>query len=255
MPNRWQVREVYADADERGVVGVLRADPVDWDTGELQRGGRVLGEVKIKDHCGYYWSSNDLKMSSTRYWDTAKLCMRELVDAEDRQGRLTLTHIDPQPEDDEAVQRHIADTREHIRAVQNNLSLIIEDLVERHDDHDRSKMVEPELFGFAAMNADARLKDLTYGSPEYRAVLKEHRPTIDHHYQTNDHHPEHYPNGIAGMTLGALCEMLADWEASSHRMKDGDLRLSILHNADRFGYDAVLAQILINTAVEFGWIK
>ena len=43
--SRWQVRIVYADRDERGVVAVLRADPVEWESGHPLRGGRVLAEI------------------------------------------------------------------------------------------------------------------------------------------------------------------------------------------------------------------
>lgn len=149
---------------------------------------------------------------------------------------------------------HRAEEYLHQDIVTYGMREAISDLTSRVSCHDRSKMEEPEVSGFARMKADRRLKDLTYGSDEYRAVLREHKATIAHHYEHNDHHPEHFENGIAGMTLGGIIEMLCDWNASVGRMKDGDLHHSILINADRFGYDAVFAQILINTADALGFL-
>lgn len=150
---------------------------------------------------------------------------------------------------------HIQEELEHQDKVRRGLSLAISDLLYRSSEHDRSKITEPEITGFTALKNSHQLRGYTYGSEEYRAALREFKPTIDHHYQANDHHPEHFPNGIAGMSLTGMIEMLADWDAAKDRSPGGSLHLSILQNADRFGYDAVLAQILINTAVELGMME
>ena len=50
------------------------------------------------------------------------------------------------------------------------------------------------------------------------------------------------------MTLVDIVEMLCDWKAASLRHNDGNLLKSIEINANRFGYDDQLKQILINTA-------
>lgn len=39
------------------------------------------------------------------------------------------------------------------------------------------------------------------GCDEYRACLREMKPALEHHYASNSHHPEHYSNGIQGMSL------------------------------------------------------
>ena len=169
------------------------------------------------------------------------------------------------------------ETLEHIRTVSSWLGIAQQDLDNRRIAHDASKLQEPERSGFQAMTADARLKDLTYGSEEYRAVLREHEATIKHHYLKNDHHPEHWAvadpgdriadplfydkelakNGYAirRMSLLSLLEMLCDWKASTSRMKDGDLMRSIEINADRFGYGPEIKWLLINTARELGMIR
>lgn len=150
--------------------------------------------------------------------------------------------------------RYEQETRDHIEAVRRALHGAQAELSRRALTHDRSKLREPERSGFQAMTADTRLKELTYGSDEYRAVLREHTPTITHHYDKNDHHPEHFPDGIAGMSLLSLLEMLCDWKASAGRMKDGDLLRSIEINQARFGYSDELRAILTNTATELGML-
>jgi hypothetical protein len=144
-----------------------------------------------------------------------------------------------------------ADTTDHINKVQVRIAEMQADIDQRAALHDRSKLTEPEKSGYDQLTA--QLKDLVYGSDEYRAALAAAKPVIDHHYAVNDHHPEHYPNGIAGMTLMALVEMLCDWKAASERTKQGSILASLVHNKQRFGIDDQLAQILENTVRELGW--
>lgn len=143
------------------------------------------------------------------------------------------------------------DTLEHIRKVQVRLSEIMTALYERGDAHDASKLVEPEKSGFDVLAF--KIGSLTYGSDEYRAALAEGKPTIEHHYAHNTHHPEHYPNGIAGMSLLDVIEMLCDWKAASERTKQGSIQASLAHNKERFGISDQLFSILENTVRELGW--
>lgn len=144
------------------------------------------------------------------------------------------------------------ETYEHIRQVNFFLNMIIKGLLERGIYHDQSKLVSPEVEVFDEYSG--KLRDLTYGSDEYKASLKAMKPALDHHYANNSHHPEHHADGIQGMSLIDLVEMLADWKAATLRHKDGDLHASILSNADRFDIDWPLRNILINTAVDLGWM-
>ena len=144
-----------------------------------------------------------------------------------------------------------ADTLEHIAKVQARLQTICNALTVRAAHHDESKLHTPEKSGFDILSA--QLSTLVYGSDEYRAALEAGRPTIAHHYAANTHHPEHWPNGIAGMTLLDVVEMLCDWKAASERTKQGSIMTSLAHNQGRFGIDAQLFSILINTVKELGW--
>lgn len=116
--------------------------------------------------------------------------------------------------------------------------------------HDASKFTYAESDGFARTIFD--LKTSTYGSDEYRALLRQIKPSIQHHYQRNSHHPEHWPGGYAQMPPTDRIEMVADWSAAVRRHADGDLGKSITQNADRFGYDEAEAARLRRVAAEMG---
>jgi len=137
------------------------------------------------------------------------------------------------------------DTQEHIKLVQIGLANIIRQLTYRMIEHDQSKYEKPEKSIFDKYTP--LLGGTTYGSEEYRGYLKEMDVAIKHHYSCNSHHPEYYENGIKGMTLLDLLEMLIDWNAATLRHADGDIMRSIDINQGRFGYTDELKQILINT--------
>lgn len=77
---------------------------------------------------------------------------------------------------------------------------------------------------------------------------------LQHHYAVNRHHPEHHADGIHGMNLIDLVEMLADWKAATLRHADGDLARSIEQNRERFGYGDEIAGLLLRTAEDMGWL-
>lgn len=143
------------------------------------------------------------------------------------------------------------DTLEHIAKVEGYLSLCADLLRMRAAVHDVSKLEAPEKQIFDEVSP--KLKALTYGSDEYKAALVEMGEALTHHYQANSHHPEHYPNGIDGMSLLDLIEMLCDWKAASERHADGNFVKSLDINRTRFKISDQLMQIFINTAREIGW--
>jgi hypothetical protein len=144
-------------------------------------------------------------------------------------------------------------TLAHINRVRELLYAINARIHDRAQVHDQSKLEEPEKSGFD--KASETLSTLKYGSKEYKAALtKLLGPALKHHYDANSHHPEHFKNGVRGMTLLDLAEMLADWKASGERMKDGSMAASLKHNKTRFKIPAPLQDILVNTAKELGWL-
>ncbi len=136
-------------------------------------------------------------------------------------------------------------TCEHIGTVRAFMGLVNADIVRRCLAHDQSKLESPEKEGFEEFTP--KLATSTYGSDEYKGFLAAMKPFLDHHYAANDHHPEHFPDGIRGMSLLSLLEMLCDWKAATLRHNDGDIRRSIELNQKRFGYSDELKQIFLNT--------
>lgn len=143
------------------------------------------------------------------------------------------------------------DTTKHVEMVQKFIDEFEDALDIRWTIHDGSKFEEPEKSAYDILTP--RLKDLTYGSDEYKACLREMAPAIQHHYENNSHHPEHYENGINGMTLVDVVEMLCDWKAAGMRHSDGSIQQSLEINRKRFNISDQLFEILQNTVKEFGW--
>ena len=145
------------------------------------------------------------------------------------------------------------DTKAHIKRVQELIDGAREILDRRAKLHDASKLSPPEKEAFD--RGTQALKGLTYGSDAYRASFAKHgmKDAIAHHYAKNSHHPEHYPDGIAGMSLLDLVEMVCDWKAAGERHADGSMSKSLAHNKERIGISDQLHTILINTAREMGW--
>jgi hypothetical protein len=145
-----------------------------------------------------------------------------------------------------------ADTLLHSLRVGQAMAQMMHELMDRSYVHDWSKTQPPEKDAFDA--ATEGLHGLTYGSSAYYAALEALGPAREHHYRVNRHHPEHFADGVAGMTLMDLIEMLADWEAARQRHDDGDLARSLVEQRRRFGLEPQLYAVLVNTARHLGWI-
>lgn len=145
------------------------------------------------------------------------------------------------------------DTLLHIKRVNELLIRFAKDLMYRAICHDSSKLQEPEKSEFDRLTPI--LKQLEYGSPEYKASLGELQGALAHHYAKNSHHPEHYENGVDGMDLLDIVEMFMDWKAATERTKDGNLSKSIRFNKTRFQMSEQLVSIFENTVRNYGWCE
>jgi hypothetical protein len=145
----------------------------------------------------------------------------------------------------------ILDTIDHIQKVQRYLGIMIAELIFRSHSHDASKLMPPELDGYAGLS-DA-VRGLQYGTDEYRAAFAPFKGIIKHHYEANDHHPEHFPDSdISKMNLLQIIEMIADWKAASTR-NNSTLMDSLDVSFKRFGIDEQLAAIVRNTVEAVEW--
>jgi hypothetical protein len=145
------------------------------------------------------------------------------------------------------------DTTLHINRVHSLLGQCAIILLERGARHDASKLEEPEKAIFDTVGN--RLAVITYAGEEYKHSLADLKTALDHHYTHNPHHPEHYPNGVDGMSLFDLTEMLMDWKAAGERHQGGmNIVRSIEISSERFAMGEQLKKILMNTVREIGWI-
>lgn len=82
-------------------------------------------------------------------------------------------------------------TWQHIDLVMRLLASAQIELMKRAVTHDRTKLITPEREMFAEMTN--KLRELTYGSPEYKDGLEQmKRQALGHHYEHNRHHPEFF---------------------------------------------------------------
>ncbi|MBC8550188.1 MAG: hypothetical protein H8D23_11135 [Candidatus Brocadiales bacterium] len=139
-------------------------------------------------------------------------------------------------------------THEHRSMVAALLMKVAKQLLQRAEDHDKSKLESPEVEIFDEFTP--KLKGTTYDSPEYKQYLGEMGEALNHHYFNNRHHPEYHDHGIKDMNLIDLIEMICDWKAATTRHADGDISRSVELNQERFGYTNELKQIFINTVKE-----
>jgi hypothetical protein len=137
-------------------------------------------------------------------------------------------------------------TLRHIETVRNTLNVCVCELLLRGEQHDQSKLQSPEREMFDEYTP--LLRASTYDSEEYKGFLAGMAPALAHHYANGRHHPEHFENGIRGMNLIDVLEMLCDWRSSTLRHADGDIFKSIEINQKRFGYSDELKQLFVNTA-------
>lgn len=130
------------------------------------------------------------------------------------------------------------------------LNVCVGELLKRGENHDKTKLDNPELDLFAEYTP--KLAACTYGSDEYKENLDAIKVALEHHYANNRHHPEHFKNGINDMTLIDLIEMFCDWKAASERHNDGNIRKSIEINGKRFNMSDQLIKIFENSVEIFG---
>lgn len=140
---------------------------------------------------------------------------------------------------------HLWGTAKHKFWVSYFILEFIVELIKRAFLHDLSKYSSHERQSF--FKVIHRLRTLTYGSPEYQECLDSVQPALKHHYKKNPHHPEHYSNGINGFSLVDLVEMFCDWKAAVLRHENGDIKVSIKVNKERFGMSDQLCEILENS--------
>jgi hypothetical protein len=73
------------------------------------------------------------------------------------------------------------------------------------------------------------------------------KPALDHYYAENRHHSERFEDGVRGMNLVDIVEVLCDWLAATKRHNDGDIMKSFVISQEHFGFSDDLKAIFENT--------
>lgn len=139
-------------------------------------------------------------------------------------------------------------TQGHIYNVRKLINKFADVLRTKGDLHDQSKLEEPEIYGWAAMDLEPRY---AYGSHEYFDKLNRFADVFKHHYAVNTHHPEHFKNPEQEMTLVDMIEMLCDWFAYKQDVSLEEGIALIYDQCDRFKFSKTIRNLLINTYTEY----
>jgi len=143
------------------------------------------------------------------------------------------------------------DVMEHKRKVEYWLRDIANQISGRAKAHDDSKLKEPEKAIFDQWTPN--LEQVEFGSEEYHRALEAMGQGLEHHYHNNRHHPEHFQDGVEGMTLVDLIEMFCDWLAAAEKKKT---HVDLDYLQQRFGLSNQLVKVLYNTLEDIDfWSK
>ena len=93
-------------------------------------------------------------------------------------------------------------------------------------------------------------EELKY-SPEENNLRERLLPASVHHRKKNRHHPEHFENGIDGMNLIDIIEMIVDWRSASDRVPGDSIRKSLPILEERYKISPQLLKIIENTLEDF----
>lgn len=149
---------------------------------------------------------------------------------------------------DASALKTIRDILKHKEKVRRRLLFLSNELRKRAEEHDNSKLRNPEIGYLIEMDREPRYP---YNSPEYFDKMRRWQKFFDHHYANNRHHPDHFKNGILDMTLTDICEYLVDIISYYDEMHVNDAIDTIEKQQNRFGLGDQLSQILINTLIEY----
>lgn len=134
------------------------------------------------------------------------------------------------------------DVNKHQDVVKHFMKEVWFDLLGRMNKHDKSKLESPEKGMFDIFTP--KLKEFEFGSDEYKQALIDMGEALKHHYAFNRHHPEHFDNGIDGMNLLDLVEMVCDWQAAAY-IKGNEIDMEYL--SKRFDLSEQLSNVIRNT--------
>lgn len=143
----------------------------------------------------------------------------------------------------------------HKRAVQRWMQRFGIILLRRGEDHDNSKLEEPEFSGWCKMDEEPRYP---YGSYEYKDKVKRFNPLFIEHWRKNRHHPEYFNYNFNDMDLIDIIEMMCDWLGYRDNITYTEASQLVSTQCDRYGFSDELKELILNTLknhfVSFGGV-
>ena len=142
---------------------------------------------------------------------------------------------------------------QHRLSLQVGIQRITDELFGRAIKHDIDKLKEEnfEVFYLAQKN----FANVKFCSDGHKKAMESLKPAIDEHYKVAEHHPQHHENGVNGMTLIDMLEMLVDWKSANVAYCNGGTFIeSMKSNKERFNIDDQLFSVLVNTARHLGYL-
>jgi hypothetical protein len=141
--------------------------------------------------------------------------------------------------------KYIKAKEKHIGQVRKNIVKLCLELLRRANHHDDSKLKQPESKAFASIIP--KLAGTKFGTKKRDQVIDSIKPAVEHHFEANRHHPEHFKNGVDGMNLVDVMEMVSDWVAAAKGDPDSDVTKSINVCLKKYEIDDQLGKIIKNT--------
>lgn len=154
---------------------------------------------------------------------------------------------------DPSAVKTINNILDHKKKVKDRMLFLAKEIIKRAEEHDDSKLKPPEINWLIEMDKEPKVE---YGTPEYFEKIKKWDKFFKHHYKNNNHHPAHYnEQGVYGMTIVDLVEMMCDVISYIKELHVYQASNIIKEQKERFDIDEGIAQILINTLnYYFTWV-
>lgn len=135
------------------------------------------------------------------------------------------------------------DLHKHKLILQAVLYNLANQLKERADNHDNSKLDPKEKEVFESID-NIKREDFDSYEEYYNCTKPLIQKALDHHYANNKHHPEHFEHGIEDMNLLDVLEMVVDWDTSASCR---GTKLDPEYSFKRFKIEPQLQKIILNT--------
>lgn len=146
---------------------------------------------------------------------------------------------------------------EHKAKVQKWLFLFSSELYKRALEHDNSKLEEPELSGWIAMDQEPRYK---YGTKEYKNKVDRYQWLMREHWSKNRHHPEYWDihKDEKDKDLIDIIEMMVDWLSYRDHISYVEASELVKKQTERYNFSEELSDLILNTLtnyyVDFGYM-